>query len=150
MGDQCPKCGYDNPPESMLPNRGGQAWHYTPHIVGGLFCLQRQLSAVKAARERAEDERDEAIESNKNNIVSKDAELEDARAGIRRIAGERIQLFRAMSSIMEALAIRNGGTLCDNPIGPCACGAWHNPADMAERIMTAIKKATTDNTKEQP
>lgn len=20
---------------------------------------------------------------------------------------------------------RNGGTECDNPNGPCACGAWH-------------------------
>ena len=25
----------------------------------------------------------------------------------------------------DEIHFRNGGQICDNPDGPCACGAWH-------------------------
>lgn len=35
---------------------------------------------------------------------------------------------------------RNGGTRCDVIEGPCACGAWHHPEELAARLERAKRQ----------
>jgi hypothetical protein len=35
-----------------------------------------------------------------------------------------------MIGLPPEIILRNGGTRCDMMYGPCACGAWHNEADI--------------------
>ena len=30
----------------------------------------------------------------------------------------------------DPIHLRNGGVICDNPNGPCACGAWHKEGEV--------------------
>ena len=32
----------------------------------------------------------------------------------------------------DYIHFRNGGTICDNPDGPCSCGSWHKPIDLKD------------------
>jgi len=51
----------------------------------------------------------------------------------------------ALNRIMLAVGVRNGGVtdLCDTADGHCACGAKHNPQDMADRIIKRIEGLVT-------
>lgn len=46
----------------------------------------------------------------------------------------------------EGLEFRNAGTRCDLLFGPCCCGAWHLPEDLAFRIFNQLKQPREGNT----
>lgn len=46
--------------------------------------------------------------------------------------------------LYNKVAVYNGGVRCDTIEGPCACGAWHNPDEMAEKIQELIEPTEGD------
>jgi len=45
----------------------------------------------------------------------------------------------AMIDFGKHFRIYNGGVLCDDPNGPCACGAWHSIPDFLPRILSCVE-----------
>jgi len=71
-------------------------------------------------------------------ILSLQEENKRLLAQIDELKVDKRRAVRAFHSIMLTADIRNGGTACDNPVGPCACGAYHNWQDMADRIVKKL------------